>query len=354
MPVFRSLTLAQISKEAWTFSWTFLAPGKPVEVQYFGASSLHLKISKCWHELDENEADKVDLRNRLLETLVSLMSNGDSRVVQTRLTVALASYVVHTVSDLWESAISDLISNLSPEKLSPQIPALKVVLTLMELLMMIPEEFNSLYMALNTKNTIRSALMKSVPEVFVIIQRVLLETTPGPLLLEMQQTAIKCYSNWSQHLGILVLNEESDQMLELVLSKIDNEELVSYASDAVISIFTHPEIHKHPKSVLRLVQKLNQIEPILDNAIINRDMDTRTTLYTLFIQTAETHSRLLLDTVFESPEYQESILRLISVVLKCSSTPGFYPVDETCSEQAFNFFYILQDDSEYSPFESIS
>ena len=89
----RFLTLAQVSPEAWTFSWSFLAPEKPIEVQYFGASSLHLKISKCWFELADNEAVKLDLRNRLMEQLLSLMSSG-ARVVQTRVTVALAALAV--------------------------------------------------------------------------------------------------------------------------------------------------------------------------------------------------------------------------------------------------------------------
>lgn len=336
-----------------------------MEVQYFGASSLHLKISKCWHELDQIEIEnnhdasdshsgsenlKIDLRNRLMETLVNLMSDGDSRVVQTRLCVALASYVCHTISGLWETAISDLISNFNPEKLSPRIPGPKVILTLIELLMMIPEEFNSLFLTQHSRNTIRYSLLKSVTLVFSVIKSVLeednsLNSTNPQMLLEMQQTAIKCFSNWTHHLGILVLDDPHDQMLQLVLMKIQNEELVSYAVDAVINIYTHPEIHKHPSSVLALIQKLNMIEPILDKAIIERDMDLCTTLYTMFIQVAENHSRLLLDTVVEKPEYQESIIRLISVVLKCSATPGHYPVDETCSEQSFNFFYIFQDDS---------
>lgn len=343
----RFLTLAQISPDAWSFSWTFLSSLKPVEVQYFGASSLHLKISKCWHELGDNENAKMDLRTRLMEQLVSLMTSSGSRVVQTRVTVALAAFAVHTVTNIWQTAIHDLIQNLSVEKLGPQIGEAKIVHTLLELLTTVPEEFHSIPMLPADKALTRTSLLKSVDQVFSYLQTILMQDASSDStgsMMELQQTAIRCFSNWSQHLGCLVICPAGDVILDLCLQKLSNEDLVSHTVETVIAIFTHPESHKFPNSVLNLIQKLVAAIPILDQTIREDRMDHTFALYSLYIQIAETHSRLLLDIVSEKPEERETICRLISVVVRCAGTPGFYPVDETCSEQSFNFFYILQDD----------
>lgn len=96
--------------------------------------------------------------------------------------------------------------------------------------------------------------------------------------------------------------------------------------------------------MLKLVGKMNQLESLISEALNDRNMEACTTLYTFFIQIGETHSRLLLDAVVERPEHRENILKLITVILQCSATPGYYPIDENCSEQAFNFWYTFQDD----------
>ena len=342
----RFLTLAQVSPEAWSFSWSLLSPHKPVEVQYFGASSLHLKISKCWHELGDNDCAKIDLRNRLTDHLVSSMSTS-TRVVQNRLTVALSAFVVNTVTSTWQTAIDDLILNISIEKLGAQIASPKIIHTLLELLTTIPEEFHSMPMMPSDKGTTRTALLKSVDQVFAYVENVLMQDASVDAtgaLIELQQTAIRCFSNWSQHLGSLVLNPAGERILELCLSKLPNEDLVSYTVEAVIAIYTHPESHKFPNSVLKLIQQLVRAIPVLDQTISEDRVDHTVTLYSLYIQIAETHSRLLLDIVSEKPDERDNIFQLISIVVRCAGTPGIYPVDETCSEQSFNFFYILQDD----------
>ncbi|KAI1291999.1 Importin-13 [Halotydeus destructor] len=338
------LTLAQCSPNSWTFAWTLLDHSKPVEVQYFGASSLHLKISRNWHELPNDEY-KLDLRNRLMECLLrTVQGQNSSRIVQTRLCVALAAYVVQTVSNFWPSAIQDLVSNFSPEKNSSiTIPPLRSVLMLVETLMMIPEEFHVIFMSQQEKSLCRNALAKGVNDVFQFIDSVM-RTDKQTITLEIKQAAIKCFANWSQHLGPLILGDGHERILDLILYNVNDDDLSAYSVDAISSIYSHPEIHKYPNTVLKLISKLNYLTPVLEAAINDQDGDKCLVLYSLFIQIGETHSRLLLDTVYDKPEYREPISQMITVILKCSATPGYYPIDETCSETAFNFWYTFQDD----------
>ena len=49
------LTSAQLSPLAWTFSWELVMPDKKPEVQFFGASTIAIKVSKCWHEVPADQ-----------------------------------------------------------------------------------------------------------------------------------------------------------------------------------------------------------------------------------------------------------------------------------------------------------
>ncbi|CAG2234836.1 unnamed protein product [Mytilus edulis] len=80
------LTKAQISTEAWSFSWELMGSHKTAEVQYFGANSLHVKISRFWHEVPPDQYD--GLRSRLLDKIIEF--GAGPKIVLTRLCVALS------------------------------------------------------------------------------------------------------------------------------------------------------------------------------------------------------------------------------------------------------------------------
>lgn len=334
------LTLAQTSVEAWQFSWLLLDPSKPIEVQYFGASTLHLKISRCWHELDESA--KLSLKSQLIERLISYLSVEGGRIVQTRLSVALAAYIIHTVGSHWDSAVPDLIAFLHPTKLT-HLPSQRVLQVLIELFAIIPEELQTTHLSSHQRGITRSALLQFANQIFSIVHQVLTQQ-PTPALTDLYRSAIKCFANWTFNTGPLILGNVHEELLLIVLNAVCNEDLCQTAVEAILNIYSHPEIHKYPNSILQLVRNIVCLDTVLKKAIEESNVDVCSNVYNLSIQIAETHSRLLLDTIIEKPEYQDCILQLISVVLQCSSTPGYYPVDETFSELAFSFWYTLQDD----------
>ncbi|RWS16817.1 importin-13-like protein [Dinothrombium tinctorium] len=334
----KQLTLFQVSFEAWEFCWLLLSPNKPLEVQYFGANSLHLKIHKFWHELDCDEK-KIALRSKLLETICNYALEGSLRIVELKLCLSIAAYVVKSISDFWPTAINDLIDNFRPQQLQC-IPPHKVIHTLVEILTVIPEEFNSTPMSLNERTVCRHALLQNVDHVFAVLQSVLQQVSS----VDIQQLAVKCFSNWSQNLGPLILGDAHDSILSIVINSIRNEELTVCCIETINTIYSHPEIHKYPNSVLKLIEKIVPFEDLLNQAITEQNMFICGALYSLFIHIGESHSRLLLSAIVDKPEHRDNILKLISIILQCSATSGYYPVDETVSEQAFNFWYTFQDD----------
>lgn len=336
----KQLTILQTSKESWDFCWLLLVPSKPVAVQHFGASCLHHKIAKCWSEIDDNNDVKIALRAKLLDTLCKYMGDGQLRVVHTKLCFALASYIIRTITNTWPTAVKDLIDNLQPANL-PNISGHKVINTLVEILTVIPEEYNSTLMSYTEKPLMRELFVSSIDQVFSVIKSIMEQNTFAENTKNM---AIQCFSNWSQNFGCLILNDLHDVILNLILNEISNEELSKICVDAITNIYSNPEIHRYPNTVLKLIEKIVRFEDLLNQSIKEQNMQLTCLLYNLFISIGETHSRLLLDSIIEREECREIILKLIRVILQCSATSGYYPIDEVCSEQAFNFWYTFQDD----------
>jgi hypothetical protein len=53
------LTTAQMSPAAWNFSWELVMPEKKPEVQFFGASTIAMKMKNFWQEVP---AEQVQCR----------------------------------------------------------------------------------------------------------------------------------------------------------------------------------------------------------------------------------------------------------------------------------------------------
>lgn len=102
------LTKAQISPQAWSFVWELMQLGKvsvwlrcgcdnfyiyfcslvvqSSEIQFFGATTLHTKLMKHWHEVPEENHD--ELKQKLFQTII-LFGNGP-KIVLNRLCIAVS------------------------------------------------------------------------------------------------------------------------------------------------------------------------------------------------------------------------------------------------------------------------
>ncbi|KAL5016362.1 hypothetical protein ScPMuIL_005951 [Solemya velum] len=105
------LTAAQISPNAWSFSWEILAQDKSVEVQFFGASTLHVKISRYWGEVPADQYDS--LKSKLLEKIITFATGP--KMVLTRLCVSLASLALHMMTEHWANPVQTLIGTFQSD-----------------------------------------------------------------------------------------------------------------------------------------------------------------------------------------------------------------------------------------------
>jgi hypothetical protein len=78
--------------------------------------------------------------------------------------------------------------------------------------------------------------------------------------------------------------------------------------------------------------------------------EVESSVYKLLVMVAESHSNLILKALLPSEisglsvdqVCRDTAIQLVKVALDCISTPGFFPVHETCSEMTFSFWYMLQ------------
>uniref|UniRef100_A0A8B9M986 Importin-13 n=1 Tax=Accipiter nisus TaxID=211598 RepID=A0A8B9M986_9AVES len=131
------LMQAQVSPQAWHFSWLLLHMDKVPEIQYFGASALHIKISRYWNDIP---ADQYESLKSQLFTHITRFASG-SKIVLTRLCVALASLALSMMPEAWPCAVADMVRMFQAE--DSNVDGRARCLALLELLTVLPEEFQT-------------------------------------------------------------------------------------------------------------------------------------------------------------------------------------------------------------------
>ncbi|XP_068084761.1 importin-13 [Anabrus simplex] len=347
------LTASQTSPEAWTFVWELLHPSKSTELQFFAATTLHTKVVKWWKEVPVDQYPT--LKKQLLEAIASHCLGP--KIVLNRLCIALSAYVLQTIPVHWPNAINELLATLQPSNL-PSVPPERTAWILLEILTVLPEEFQSSHLTQNQKGLVRNELQKNVPQVLALLEGILSSntcTTVNESSWEVIHQAVRCASSWLQ-LGVPLpeCTQLSEHLVAVAFSSSSSPNryisgVPESALEALTNMATHPDTHKYPATCLQLMGRLLPLHEIIQRAGDDQcgeagHKELVSSVYCLFIATAESHSRLLLDALLTEDESKNNVLRLIHVILQCSNSPGAYPVQETCSQLALGFWYILQDD----------
>ncbi|CAH3115700.1 unnamed protein product [Pocillopora meandrina] len=323
------LLTTQKSHQAWQLCWRLMQTDKPPEIQFFGASMLYFKIAKNWGELQEEHYN--DLRSELFKHIFTF--SPGPRIVLTRLCVALGAFALNTMPEHWSNAISDIITTLQNARGSSQNGMWSMAM--LEVLTVLPEEFHSGDFPPGRKLALRGELQNGVSQVLQVIQHNLLSSQP----VQVRQQALKCMISWVQF-GVTI--SDLADTLPLVFESIHNPELFDTSVDLIVEVATHPSGMRYPSYMWKFVSSVLTLGESLRTALQSGDVDTSRGLCRVMVSLAETHLKLLLSADSEEKELQG--FTLVQLLLECTGAPGWYPVDEQCSEITFNFWYTLQDD----------
>ncbi|KAK7805814.1 hypothetical protein U0070_003869 [Myodes glareolus] len=322
------LMQAQVSPQAWHFSWQLLQPDKVPEIQYFGASALHIKISRYWSDIPTDQYESLKAQ---LFTQITRFASG-SKIVLTRLCVALASLALSMMPDAWPCAVADMIRLFQAED-SP-VDSQGRCLALLELLTVLPEEFQTSRLPQYRKGLVRTSLAVECGAVFPLLEQ-LLQQPSSPSCV--RQKVLKCFSSWVQ---LEVPLQDCEALIQAAFAALQDSELFDSSVEAIVNAISQPDAQRYVNTLLRLIPLVLGLQEQLRQAVQNGDMETSHGICRIAVALGENHSRALLDQV----EHWQSFLALVNMIMFCTGIPGHYPVNETTSSLTLTFWYTLQDD----------
>ncbi|KAK2503544.1 hypothetical protein MC885_020976 [Smutsia gigantea] len=322
------LMQAQVSPQAWHFSWQLLQPDKVPEIQYFGASALHIKISRYWSDIPTDQYESLKAQ---LFTQITRFASG-SKIVLTRLCVALASLALSMMPDAWPCAVADMVRLFQAED-SP-VDGQGRCLALLELLTVLPEEFQTSRLPQYRKGLVRASLAVECGAVFPLLEQ-LLQQPSSPSCV--RQKVLKCFSSWVQ---LEVPLQDCEALIQAAFTALQDSELFDSSVEAIVNAISQPDAQRYVNTLLKLIPLVLGLQDQLRQAVQNGDMETSHGICRIAVALGENHSRALLDQV----EHWQSFLALVNMIMFCTGIPGHYPVNETTSSLTLTFWYTLQDD----------
>ncbi|CAH2075140.1 unnamed protein product, partial [Iphiclides podalirius] len=348
------LTQAQRAPEAWNFVWELLQPHKGTEIQFYGATTLHTKILRCWNEVPAESYD--ELKEKILQAVTSYTKGP--KIVTNRLCISLAAVIL-------QLGATDLASTLRPLS-TPENTSL-----LLEVLTVIPEEYNSMTMGSSLRMRNRNSLLQACPAVLDdmhhFLQTAYNDYSKGPPSEETVLTwlsAATCAGSW--------LALACDDTVEYGPTNVPDYAPLCRALQTVVHvIYTWNEAVsdtaletceaalgavraagggagalRRPAAANQLLADLASLTARLfakDNVTNSINEELLSAIITCLVSVADCHSRAIVQGMESNPP-QQSAQQILELLLAAQTAPGYYPLHETRSNLVFGFWYTLQDE----------
>uniref|UniRef100_A0A3B3BR58 Exportin-1/Importin-beta-like domain-containing protein n=1 Tax=Oryzias melastigma TaxID=30732 RepID=A0A3B3BR58_ORYME len=169
------------------------------------------------------------LRTQLLSQILHF--SAGPRMVLTRLCVALASMALNLIPHVWSQPVVDMVAEGSQD---PQTHCL----ALLELLTVIPEEFQSSRLAPARRSQLREALASEWAALCPMLRQLLQSQDSSSLVKEK---VLHCLSSWS---GLDVPLGESQELVQDCFSALSNPQLFDSAVETIVTVISQPDCHR--------------------------------------------------------------------------------------------------------------
>ncbi|XP_055641378.1 importin-13 [Toxorhynchites rutilus septentrionalis] len=350
----------QDSPQAWSFCWELMQPSKPSEIQFFGAITLHSKLTKHWAEVPKEAHN--EFKQKILECIV-VFGNGP-RIVLSQLCISLSVFIVHmlehpmVIEEFTNMFLNEQLGTLSKNT------QLEILLSVLE---GIPHEVDTA-VTIIPRSMVRGELNKKAQFTTGTVLNFLSGKFNGDRIEESETstliTATKCISSWLKYGNIRL--DECEAMVEVFLKVVhycywkepkedgclsqDDNDLAEAAVKALVKVMGSQSNNgfKFSSTVVRYMRLfLDVLVPILDvEWKENNDNENLAfVIYTLFLTTLECYASVIFAGMLSDNEELTKVYgRTVELLVKCTDKPGTYPVDELSSTLAMEFWYMLQDE----------
>ncbi|XP_045765024.1 importin-13 isoform X1 [Maniola jurtina] len=349
------LTVAQRVPEAWNFVWELLQPTKGTEIQFYAATTLHTKILRCWNEVPPESY--TELKEKILQSVITY-SKGP-KIVTNRLCISLAAFILQQGS-------ADLAEILRP------LASAENTSLLLEVLTVIPEEYNSMTMGTAMRARNRVALNQAsrmvLDDMLRYLQTVYNDYSSSPPSEETVHAwtcAATCAASWltlggedsvesattlperaplcrALHTAVQVLCTWNEAVSDTAL------EACEACLSAVRAAGTAGGAARHAHAARALLADLAALgEPLLaaNNQPNSLNEELVSAVITCCVAVGECHARVLVEAAESEPRALDGgARRLLQLLLSAQAAPGHYPIHETRSNLVFGLWYTLQDE----------
>ncbi|XP_053693724.1 importin-13 [Sabethes cyaneus] len=350
----------QESPHAWSFCWELMQLNKPSEIQFFGAITLHSKLTKFWGEVPREAHN--EFKQKLLESIV-MFGNGP-KIVLSQLCISLSVFIVHMLEH--PTVIEEVTGMFLNEQLGTLSKTTQLEI-LMSVLEGIPDEAESVHTQI-PRSTVREELNKKAEfatgTVINYLNGKLNDGRFDESEMNVLINATKCLATWLKYGNVRL--DECDTMVQVLLKIIhycywkepkddgclsqEDSDLAETAVKVLVKIISSQNCngHKYSATVVHYMHLfLDVLGPILDvEWKENNDNENLAfVIYTLFLSTLECYSSAIFAGILSDNEQLAKVYgRTVDLLVKCTDKPGTYPVDESCSTLAMEFWYMLQDE----------
>lgn len=210
------------------------------EVQFFAASTLHVNISHHWSSLPTEQHES--LRRQLLSHILRFSSGP--KMVLTRLCVALAAMALNLIPQVWSQPVADMVRAFQPQEpdceggpVAAQGPQLHC-LALLELLTVLPEEFQSRRLTQPRRSQLREALAGEWGVVCSMLRQLLQSQDSSD---QVKEKVLRCLSSW---VGVDVPLGESHELVQDCFGALSNPELFDTAVETIVTAISQPDCQR--------------------------------------------------------------------------------------------------------------
>lgn len=344
------LTELQASEAAWQICWSLLDTYKyrAVEVHFFAANLLVRRINQSWNNQGDEWLEK-ELRPKLFETLLNYASSPDGdRLVVDRLSLALATFALHSIPTFWPDAIEDIINSFTTQTLPVNLTSQRICDIVLKILLYIPEEYAILTPHQEHRAQLNGQIAKAGPVVFNFLHS-LLKADKSAMNPETKQSVLKCLTSWTLHSRTTLLElEDGRSLLDSIYELIWDEEMCDSACASLAASFSNQKAENFRNAIIDFIPKIAGLQPVIEKYKLEDEIECVIKIYSLVINFSENHSRLFLKLILKegielpadrAETIKQAIFTVIRIILDCTSAPGAYGVDEKYSDISFAFWF---------------
>lgn len=165
-------------------------------------------------------------------------------MVLTRLCVALASLALNLIPHAWPQPVADVVRAFQPQKPEPedgsetsQDPHAHC-LALLELFVVLPEEFQSSRLTQARRSQLRQALAGEWAVMCPMLRQLLQSQDSSN---QVKEKVLRCLSSW---VGLDVPLGESHELVQDSFSALSNPELFDTAVETIVTAISQPDCQR--------------------------------------------------------------------------------------------------------------